>query len=120
MRVERNQLVVDPNGGLRSRGTGRFEVIDAGLVLRSIGYRTVPIEGVPFEPATSTLNNLAGQVVHPSTGEVARGEYVCCAAAGSTTPPTGTGGCSTTTSWPPAPPRAAPGSRSPRSKRCWR
>jgi ferredoxin/flavodoxin---NADP+ reductase len=76
VRVERNQLVVDPNGGLRSRGTGRFEVIEAGLVLRSIGYRTVPIEGVPFDPATSTLNNIAGQVVHPSTGEVAPGEYV--------------------------------------------
>jgi ferredoxin--NADP+ reductase len=76
VRIERNRLVVDPNGGLRSRGTGRFEVIEAGLVLRSIGYRTVPIEGVPFDPATSTLNNIAGQVVHPSTGEVAAGEYV--------------------------------------------
>jgi ferredoxin/flavodoxin---NADP+ reductase len=36
----------------------------------------VPIEGVPFDPATSTINNVAGQVVHPSTGEVVRGEYV--------------------------------------------
>ena len=51
-------------------------MIEADLVLRSIGYRTVPIEGVPFDPATSTLNNIAGQVVHPSTGEVAKGEYV--------------------------------------------
>ena len=75
VRVERNRLEVDPNGGLRSKGTGRFEVVEAGLVLRSIGYRTVPIEGVPFDPATSTLNNIAGQVVHPSTGEVAPGEY---------------------------------------------
>jgi ferredoxin--NADP+ reductase len=31
---------------------------------------------VPFDPATSTLNNIAGQVVHPSAGEVAKGEYV--------------------------------------------
>ena len=45
-------------------------------MLRSIGYRTVPIEGVPFDPATSTINNVAGQVVHPNTGEVLRGEYV--------------------------------------------
>jgi ferredoxin--NADP+ reductase len=52
------------------------ETIRAGLVLRSIGYRTVPIEGVPFDHATSTINNVAGQVVHPNTGEVRRGEYV--------------------------------------------
>jgi ferredoxin/flavodoxin---NADP+ reductase len=76
VRVERNQLVVDYNGGLRSKGTGQFEVIEAGLMLRSIGYRTVPIEGVPFDPATSTVNNIAGQITHPNTGEVAPGEYV--------------------------------------------
>jgi ferredoxin/flavodoxin---NADP+ reductase len=67
---------VDPNGALRSRGVGQFEIIPTGLVLRSIGYRTVPIEGVPFDPATSTINNVAGQVVHPNTSEVLHGEYV--------------------------------------------
>jgi ferredoxin--NADP+ reductase len=76
LKAERNELVVDANGALRSRGTGQFESIETGLVLRSIGYRTVPIEGVPFDPATSTINNIAGQVVHPNTGEVVRGEYV--------------------------------------------
>jgi ferredoxin/flavodoxin---NADP+ reductase len=76
LRVERNELVVDPNGALRSKGTGEVETIQAGLVLRSIGYRTVPIESVPFDHATSTINNIAGQVVHPNTGEVIRGEYV--------------------------------------------
>jgi ferredoxin/flavodoxin---NADP+ reductase len=53
LRVEHNELVVDANGGLRSKGTGSFEVI-----------------------ATSTVNNIAGQVVHPNTGEVVAGEYV--------------------------------------------
>jgi NADPH-dependent glutamate synthase beta subunit-like oxidoreductase len=76
LKVERNELVVDANGALRSRGTGQLETIRTGLVLRSIGYRTVPIEGVPFDHATSTINNIAGQVVHPNTGEVRRGEYV--------------------------------------------
>ena len=74
--MERNELVVDANGALRTRGTGEFDTIEAAMVLRSIGYRTVPIEGVPFDPATSTINNIAGQVVHPNTGEVVRGEYV--------------------------------------------
>ena len=76
VRIEHNELVVDSNGGLRSKGTGKFEIIEAGLVLRSIGYRSVPIEGVPFDYATSTINNIAGQVVHPNTGEVVPGEYV--------------------------------------------
>jgi ferredoxin--NADP+ reductase len=76
LRVERNELVVDAFGGLRSKGTGRLEVIEIGLLVRSIGYRTVPLEGVPFDPATSTLNNIAGQVTHPNTGEVTPGEYV--------------------------------------------
>ena len=76
LKAERNELVVDANGALRSKGTGQFETIETGLVLRSIGYRTVPIEGVPFDPATSPINNIAGQVVHPNTGEVVRGEYV--------------------------------------------
>src|SRR5436305_3922372 len=75
VRIECNELVVDSNGGLRSKGTGTFELIEAGLVLRSIGYRSVPIEGVPFDYATSTINNIAGQVVHPNTGEVIPGEY---------------------------------------------
>jgi ferredoxin/flavodoxin---NADP+ reductase len=76
VRIEHNELVVDSNGGLRSKGTGKFEAIEAGLVLRSIGYRSVPIEGVPFDHATSTINNIAGRVVHPNTGEVVPGEYV--------------------------------------------
>src|SRR5207344_3255945 len=76
VKVEHNELVVDSNGGLRSKGTGRLEVIEAGLLLRSIGYRSVPIEGVPFDHATSTINNIAGQVVHPNSGEVVPGEYV--------------------------------------------
>jgi ferredoxin--NADP+ reductase len=76
LRAERNELAVDHYGGIRSRGTGRFDLIETGLVVRSIGYRTVPIEGVPFDPATSTVNNIAGQVVHPNTGEVVAGEYV--------------------------------------------
>jgi ferredoxin--NADP+ reductase len=68
--------VVDAYGGIRSKGTGGFELIEAGLVVRSIGYRTAPIEGVPFDPATSTVSNIAGQVAHPSSGEAAAGEYV--------------------------------------------
>jgi len=76
VRVERNQLVLDENGGLRAKGTGVFETLDTGMVLRSVGYRGVPLPGVPFEDATFTITNVAGRVVHSTSGEPVRGEYV--------------------------------------------
>ncbi|MFL5800407.1 MAG: FAD-dependent oxidoreductase [Roseiflexaceae bacterium] len=76
VRVERNQLVMDENGGLRAKGTGVFETIEAGLVLRSVGYRGVPLPGVPFDDATFTITNVAGRVVHSTSGEPIPGEYV--------------------------------------------
>jgi ferredoxin/flavodoxin---NADP+ reductase len=74
--IERNELVVAPSGVLVAKGTGTFERIEVGLVLRSIGYRSVPIEGVPFDHTTATLSNRAGRIVHPSSGETMPGEYV--------------------------------------------
>ena len=45
VRVVRNELTED----LRARPTGDEELIEAGLVFRSIGYRGTPIPGVPFD-----------------------------------------------------------------------
>jgi ferredoxin/flavodoxin---NADP+ reductase len=62
----------DGHGGVT--GTGRYEDIEAQLVLRSVGYRGVPLDGLPFDPATGTVPNLAGRVLRE--GIVAPGEYV--------------------------------------------
>ena len=62
----------DGHGGVT--GTGRHEVIGGQLVLRSVGYRGVPLEGLPFDPATGTVPNLSGRVLRE--GAVAPGEYV--------------------------------------------
>ncbi|MDQ0711561.1 ferredoxin--NADP+ reductase [Streptomyces luteogriseus] len=62
----------DGHGGVT--GTGRHEVIEGQLVLRSVGYRGVPLEGLPFDPATGTVPNLSGRVLRE--GAVAPGEYV--------------------------------------------
>jgi ferredoxin--NADP+ reductase len=48
--------------------------IDAGLVFRSIGFRSDPLEGVPFDPRTATVPNERGRVLDGS--ETARGLYV--------------------------------------------
>jgi ferredoxin/flavodoxin---NADP+ reductase len=56
-------------------GTGEFETLDAQLVLRSVGYQSVPLPGVPFDPATHTVPNVAGRVLS-ETGDPQPGEYV--------------------------------------------
>jgi len=70
--VRFERTVPDGQGGVT--GTGRFEVIEAQLVLRSVGYRGVPLEGLPFDPATGTVPHLAGRILRE--GVVAPGEYV--------------------------------------------
>ncbi|MFI6559069.1 FAD-dependent oxidoreductase [Streptomyces sp. NPDC050534] len=64
----------EPDGRGGVRGTGRFEDVEAQLVLRSVGYRGVPLEGLPFDASSGTVPHVAGRVVR--AGAVAPGEYV--------------------------------------------
>ncbi|WP_246080007.1 FAD-dependent oxidoreductase [Nonomuraea mesophila] len=43
-------------------GTGEYETLPVGMVLRSVGYRSVPLPGVPFSEATMTVPHEAGRV----------------------------------------------------------
>jgi len=56
--VERTRLTDD----LRSVGTGENYVIDCGLVVSCIGYRTPPIEGVPYEHGRGRFANESGVI----------------------------------------------------------
>ncbi len=56
-------------------GTGEFETLEAQLVLRSVGYQSVPLPGVPFDTRTHTVPNAHGRVLS-QTGEPLPGEYV--------------------------------------------
>jgi adrenodoxin-NADP+ reductase len=45
--------------------TGKLETIKAGMVLRSIGYKSVPVDPVvPFDDKRSVVRNASGRVVH--------------------------------------------------------
>ncbi|MEV6000007.1 FAD-dependent oxidoreductase [Streptomyces griseomycini] len=70
--VRFERTVPDGRGGVA--GTGRFEDVEAQLVLRSVGYRGVPLEGLPFDAAGGTVPHLAGRVLRE--GAVTPGEYV--------------------------------------------
>lgn len=76
VRVERNRLVPGEGGQLRSEGTGEFETVQAGLVLRSVGYRGLPLRDVPFDPHRALIPNVAGRVTEGPMGAVIHGEYV--------------------------------------------
>ena len=62
LRVARTELVPDEHGVLRARLTDRVERLDAGMVLRSVGYRGVPVRDLPHDPDTRTVRNTAGRV----------------------------------------------------------
>ena len=47
VRVGINRLVAGDDGRVRAEPTGEEEVIECGLVLRSIGYRGTPLAGNP-------------------------------------------------------------------------
>ncbi|HST42773.1 MAG TPA: FAD-dependent oxidoreductase [Conexibacter sp.] len=74
LRVAVNRLEPDARGGLRAVPTGAEETIACGLVLRSIGYRGVPLPGVPFDERRGLIRNDEGRVVGDD-GERAVGEY---------------------------------------------
>ncbi|MFG3015052.1 FAD-dependent oxidoreductase [Streptomyces cinerochromogenes] len=65
-----------PDGAGGVTGTGRYEDVPAQLVLRSVGYRGVPLEGLPFDPASGTIPHQEGRVLRggaPSPGEYVAG-----------------------------------------------
>lgn len=64
--VEKTRLEGEPNKQ-RAVGTGEFEEIPCGLVLRSIGYKSLPIEtSVPFDTRRNVLANVQGRIVDPA------------------------------------------------------
>ncbi|MGO8887138.1 MAG: FAD-dependent oxidoreductase [Streptosporangiaceae bacterium] len=56
-------------------GTGEHETLDAQLVLRSVGYQSVPLAGLPFDERSCTVPNADGRVLG-ADGQPLPGEYV--------------------------------------------
>ncbi|MEU6230617.1 FAD-dependent oxidoreductase [Streptomyces sp. NPDC047042] len=74
IRVARNEIV-GSGARLEARATGVTEDIPCGLVLRSIGYKGVPLSGLPFDHSSGRLPNDHGRVVDPTTGTRVAGVY---------------------------------------------
>lgn len=75
IRLERNRL--EPGrDGLAARGTGELETLPAGLVVRAVGYRSLPLPSLPFDEKRGIVPNAAGRVVDPGSGSRVPALYV--------------------------------------------
>jgi len=75
LRLVRNELYATSTGALQPRATDQFENLPVGLVFRSVGYRGVPLPGVPFNKDWSVVLNDKGRVLDPDTKQPIVGEY---------------------------------------------
>jgi ferredoxin/flavodoxin---NADP+ reductase len=71
--VAKNELQRDDSGRIRAVDAGERETIECGMVLRSIGYKGIPIEDIPFNERSGTISNEGGRVL--DDGEAVPGLY---------------------------------------------
>src|SRR5580692_6936809 len=67
------RTAIDASGAFG--GTGQYETLNAQMVLRSVGYQSVPLPGVPFDERASVVPNALGRVLG-ADGSPLPGEYV--------------------------------------------
>ncbi len=70
--VELERTALDGAGGVTN--TGATVTLAAQLLLRSVGYRGLPLPGVPFDERSGVIPHVAGRV--QCNGSVVAGEYV--------------------------------------------
>lgn len=71
--IGRNELVGE-DGAIRARDTGERETIEAGLMLRSVGYKGIGLDGIPFDEARGVIPNEGGRMLD-SEGSHVLGQY---------------------------------------------
>jgi len=75
LRLERNRLESDGRGGTKALGTGEREDLPVTMVIRAIGYKSLPLVDLPYDARAGLVPNREGRVVD-AHGNVLAGEYV--------------------------------------------
>ncbi len=75
MRMVRNILYKTESGSLSAKPTEEFFEVPVGLVFRSVGYRGVPLPGVPFNERYGVILNEKGRVMDPQSVKPMVGLY---------------------------------------------
>ena len=74
--IEKNELYAAGDGTPRPRGASETEVLDVDLVFKAVGYRGIPLPGVPFHERWGLLPNDEGRLLQSEDGDVVPGQYV--------------------------------------------
>jgi ferredoxin--NADP+ reductase len=61
--IGRNRLEVDPDGVPRAVPTGETELVEAGMLLRAVGYHGLPVADLPYHSVSGTVPNEKGRVM---------------------------------------------------------
>ncbi|CAL9027841.1 unnamed protein product [Prunus brigantina] len=80
VRFEKTKLIGDRPGERMAAGTGLFEDLRCGIVLKSIGYKSIPVDGLPFDHRKGVVPNIRGRVLSDTSGDpmlLEKGLYVC-------------------------------------------
>jgi ferredoxin/flavodoxin---NADP+ reductase len=73
--IGRNELAAGDGGRISARDTGAREELECGLVFRSIGYKGIGLEGIPFDDDRGVIRNEGGRVMDDEGAQV-EGQYV--------------------------------------------
>ncbi len=76
LRIERNRLDPDGRGGTRAVGTGEVETLPVGMVVRAVGYKSLPLPDLPFDDRRCIIPNDRGRILDPETGASLPASYV--------------------------------------------
>lgn len=66
------RTIIDAEG--RASGTGELHTVPVDVVVRSVGYRGLPLDDLPFDPGRHVIPNVEGRVMNGT--EPTRGLYV--------------------------------------------
>lgn len=75
VRVQRMELVASADGTPRPKPLDAFEDVPAELLFLAIGYRGVPVPGVPFDERKGIVPNTDGRVLDRPGGQPLVGHY---------------------------------------------
>lgn len=68
--------IVEKGGRTVAEPTGEQQTLPAGAIFRAVGYRGIPVPGVPFDDKTGTIPNEGGRVTKTRGGEIVDRLYV--------------------------------------------
>ncbi|KAL5572632.1 hypothetical protein UlMin_022229 [Ulmus minor] len=80
VRLEKTVLQGVEPGKQTAVGTKEFEDLGCGMVLKSIGYKSIPVDGLPFDHQKGIVPNIKGRVLsdtHKDPPLPEKGLYVC-------------------------------------------